>query len=84
MSFFSDFFDLVKVEEVKNQICCDMVFGKKIRLVGNFKIDLMADNEIVLKVNKIKYRIFGTDLTIFSISKGEMEIVGNISGVVKE
>ena len=83
MSFFSDFFDSVKLEDEKNKIYCSMIFGKKITIIGSAKIDSMSQDEIVLRVKKEKIKITGTNLIISSMAKGEFEIEGNVVGVVK-
>ena len=56
---------------------------KNLEILGNFKIDDLGENEIVLKVKKTKIKIFGSNLKIVTFAKGEVEIAGNIDGVVK-
>ena len=57
MSFFSEFFDMAKLEQSKNEVSCSIVFGAKICIVGRLKIDNMSDSEILLKANKKIYKI---------------------------
>ncbi len=83
MSFFSDFFDSVKIEDEKNKIYCSIIFGKKLTIIGGARIDSMSQEEIILKVKKERIKIIGSNLIISSMAKGEFEIEGNVVGVVK-
>lgn len=81
MSFFSDFFDSVKLEDEKNKIYCSLVFGQKITLIGCVKIDTMSEDEIIFKIKKERIKVIGSNLIISSMTKGEFEIEGNVVGV---
>ena len=83
MSFFSDFFESVKLEDEKSKIRCSLVLGQSITIIGNAKIDVMDKNEIILKFKKDMVKIIGSDLIISSMTKGEFEIEGNVVGVFK-
>ena len=83
MSFFSDFFDNVMIENEKNKIYCSLVFGQKASIIGGAKIDTMNQDEIIIKIKKEKIKIIGSNLTISSMSKGEFEIEGCVDGVLK-
>ena len=83
MSFFNDFFESVKLDDIKKEVCCNITFGKRISISGNFKIDTMSESEVILKINKVYYKILGNELSIISISKGEIEVGGDILGVLK-
>jgi hypothetical protein len=52
MSFFNDFLQSVSVEDAKNKICCDLIFGVSIRILGAFKIDTLSEDEILLSFGK--------------------------------
>lgn len=83
MSFFNDFLNSVSVDDVKNKICCDLIFGVSIRILGAFKIDTLSEDEILLSFGKSQIKIIGQELKIASLAKGELEILGNVNGVVK-
>ena len=83
MSFFYDFLESFSIDDIGDKICCDLIFGQALKILGNFKIDDLGENEIVLKVKKTKIKIFGSNLKIVTFAKGEVEIAGNIDGVVK-
>lgn len=83
MSFFSDFFNNVMIENEKNKIYCSLIFGNKLSIIGNVKIDMMSEDEIVLKVKKGKIKIIGSNLIISSMAKGQFEIEGNVTGVMR-
>ena len=83
MSFFHKFFENVLIEDEEKKIFCSLIFGEKIKIVANAKIDAMNEDEIVLKIKKDKIKIIGSNLIISSMAKGEFEIEGNVFGVVK-
>ena len=84
MSFFNDFFEKSEVENAKKIVYCDLVFGEKISLIGDLKVDNMASDEIVFKNKKNRFKITGRNLSIYSMSKGEFRIEGDVCGVVRE
>lgn len=84
MSFFNEFFDNSVVECAKNKISCDIIFGEKISIIGNLKIDNMTNEEMVFKNKNNKIKIIGKNLNIYSMAKGEFKIEGDICGVLKE
>lgn len=83
MSFFYDFLDLISIDDLTDKICCNIVFGEGVKVVANFKIEDLKENEIVLKIKKTRIKIFGKELTVLTYAKGEIEIKGKIDGVVK-
>ncbi len=83
MSFFNDFVKSLSIDDVKNQICCDLILGVALKVSANFKIEDLSENEIILNCKKKRIKITGSELEIVSLAKGELEIVGNIDGVVK-
>lgn len=84
MSFFSEILDGVNINNVKNEVNCELIFGVKIKITGNLKIDNMDNKEIILKNKKTIIKILGENLSIYSLAKGEVEIEGNVLGVIKE
>ena len=83
MSFFNDFLQSVSVDDVKNKICCDLIFGKSLRVLGDFKINALYEDEILLGFGKVQVKILGNELKIVTLSKGELEVAGNVNGVVR-
>ena len=83
MSFFNDFLDSISIDDVAGKISIWLVIGAGVQIVANFKIELMQDEEIVLKCKKERIRVIGKELTIVAVAKGEIEIAGNVSGVVR-
>ena len=83
MSFFYDFLDLMSIDDLTDKICCNIVFDEGIKIVANFKIEELTENEIVLKIKKTRIKILGRELTVLTYAKGEIEIKGKIDGVVK-
>ena len=68
--------------ENKNKIYCDLILGSAIKVLADFKIDDLSENEVVLRCKKYKLKIYGSCLKIVTLAKGEIEIVGNVDGVI--
>ena len=83
MSFFTDFLNNAAIEESRKKIVCNLVFGQGIKIVGSYNIEIMSDNEIVLKINKERIKIDGNSLSVVSMAKGEMDVIGNVNGVMR-
>lgn len=83
MSFFNEFFESISLDSDDNKIYCNLVLGVGVRVFGKLKIDTMQETEIVLKNKKERIRIYGKNLNIASMSKGEVEIEGIIQGVAR-
>lgn len=83
MSFFYDFLDSFSIDDLGDKIYCDFVFGKAVKVLANFKIENLGEDKIVLRCKKNRIKILGTKLKILALSKGELEIVGNVEGVIK-
>lgn len=83
MSFFNDFLDTITLDDQVNKVSCNIVFGRDVKIIANFKIEKMSENEIILKCKKDVVKIIGTGLTAVMIAKGEMEIEGNVTGVMQ-
>ena len=83
MSFFNDFLNEFGLEDETNQIQCMLVFNRCVKIMCNYKIEYMDSSEIVIKCKKEKVKIMGEQLTIKSIAKGEIEVIGKICGVTK-
>lgn len=83
MSFFNDFLDSIAVDDVAGKISIWLVVGLGVKIVANLKIEIMQEDEIVLKCKKERIKVIGNGLSIVSVAKGEIEISGNVCGVVK-
>lgn len=83
MSFFNEFFEAISLQDDINNAYCNVVFGVGVRIFGRFKIESMQEMEIILKKKNERIRIFGDKLSIASMSKGEIEVEGNIQGVTR-
>ena len=83
MSFFNSFLKEIGISDLENKTSCSMVFGKAAMIVGVYKIVSMQEYEIVVCVEKINYKIWGNNLKIKTMSKGEIIISGNVVGVCK-
>ena len=83
MSFFTDFFNNAVIEESRKRIVCNLVLGQSIKIIGNYKVEVLDASEIILKVNKERIKIDGDMLSVVSMAKGEIDVVGNVNGVVK-
>lgn len=83
MSFFYDFLESFSIDDIGDKICCDLIFGQALKLLANFKIEEIGENEIILKCKKIRIKISGANLKIVTLAKGELEVTGIIDGVVK-
>lgn len=82
MSFFNEFYSSFCFDD-DNRLLCNFVYGAGVRISGNFKVDNMNEDEIVLKYKKDKVKIYGTGMIISSLARGEIEVVGNVIGVGK-
>lgn len=82
MSFFNDFFSEIGFNS-SERLAVTVVFGKGAYVFGAYKILALAESEIVVLVNKKYYKIFGENLKIKTMSKGEMVIVGNVVGATE-
>ena len=83
MSFFTEIFKNASIEEVSKNIICSLVVGQSVKIIANYKLDNISNDEIVLKINKERIKVFGTNLTVVSMSKGEIDVEGNVDGVLK-
>lgn len=83
MSFFNDFLDTISLDDQLNRVSCNVVFGQNLKIIADFKIEKMNEDEIILKCKKDRIKVIGTGLVAVMIAKGELEIEGNVTGVVK-
>lgn len=83
MSFFYDFINSLSIDDLGNKVCSSLVFDCGVRISANFKIETLQEDEIVLKCKKNRIKVIGKNLKVVSLAKGEIEIAGNVDGVVK-
>ena len=74
---------MLSIDDLTDKGCCDIVLGFGVRILANFKIETLTEDEVVLKCRKNRIKIIGSELKILSLSKGEIEISGKVDGVVK-
>ena len=78
MSFFNDFLDYFDVSDMSNQISIFSIIGIGLIVEGNVSVLNLSSELIELKTPKGKISIFGENLLIKSISKGEVVIEGKV------
>ena len=84
MSFFYDFLDYFKTYDLKSETQITIVFGVGMMIVGNIKLILSDDCEMLIESGGKAIKICGDNLKIKSVAKGEMIIEGNITSVYKD
>lgn len=83
MSFFCEFLKLLSIDDLTDKVCCDVVLGYGVKISANFKVESLEENEIILKCKKERIKVFGKNLKVLTLSKGEIEISGKVDGVLK-
>lgn len=81
MSFFNDFLEYFNLESVTDKTMITFIVGVGLVVVGKIKIENLNDDQIDLKSNKNLIKIFGEDLKIKSVSKGELIIAGEVKSI---
>ena len=78
MSFFYDFLDYFKIEDASDKTTLLTFVGVGMVIVGKVSIADLSDSFVELKSDKEKILIYGENLLIKSISKGEVVIEGKV------
>ena len=78
MSFFYDFLDYFKVDDLSDKVLITTVLGVGVMIVGKVKIENLSEELIELKTKKEKITINGTDLKFKTISRGEIVLSGKV------
>ena len=78
MSFFYDVLKEFEVEDFSQCTSINYIENKGAVVVGNFKILTLNDSLICLKSQKNLIQIEGENLSLKTISKGEIVVVGKI------
>lgn len=84
MSFFNDFLKYFDIKDINAKTTITTIVGYGTIIVGKIKIKNIDENEINILSNKEKVIISGQNLTIKSISKGELVIGGEIKKIETE
>jgi len=81
MSFFNEIFNMFEVNDDTKNATITLVENKGAMVVGKFKILIMNEENVSLKTSKNIIDIMGENLTIKSVSKGEILIFGKVVNV---
>ena len=84
MSFFYDFLKYFDIKDIDAKTTITTIVGYGVILIGKIKIKNIDENEISIISNREKIMLYGTELTIKSISKGELVVAGKISKIETE
>lgn len=81
MSFFYDFLDYFRVDDVSDKTSIVAVIGVGLMITGKIKILSLSDELVEVKSFKEKLSVFGNNLIIKSVSKGEIVISGKVTKI---
>lgn len=81
MSFFYDFLDYFKIDDISKNIAIMAVLGKGVMIVGKLEITNIGDDFIEIKSGKDKVCISGKNLIVKTLSKGEILLSGKIEKI---
>ena len=81
MSFFYDFLKYFNISDLDGKIAVTSLIGYGVMVVGNLKLTEITDEYIFLSSKKEKLKIFGENLKIISIAKGEIVVSGNVKKI---
>ena len=83
MSFFNEIFKEIGISNLSENLSFSVVFGKACYVFGDYKILALTENEIVVMAKKKSYKIYGDNLKIKTMSKGELVVEGKVDGAVR-
>ena len=83
MSFFNDLFKEIGVMQESEKLSVTVAFGKGAYVFGDYKILALTESEIVVMIKKKSYKIYGENLKIKTMSKGELLVEGKVDGAIK-
>jgi hypothetical protein len=78
MSFFNEFVNFFKVDDMSGKISVSMVVGLGAVIVGDVRVIEISGENILLQSKKQSVNVVGESLEISSLSKGEILIEGNV------
>lgn len=81
MSFFYDFLNEIKVNELSNKVTISIILNEGAMVVGKIKVISFSSEVVVLCVSDRMVKIEGENLKIKTASKGEIVIIGNVKRV---
>ena len=81
MSFFCDVFQDFDVMSCDKKVKAVVVFGERVFVVGNVKVDMLSADKIILKNKQMSVVVWGENLFVETMSKGEFLIKGNVKQV---
>ena len=81
MSFFNEFINFFKVDDMSGKISVSMVVGIGAVIVGDVRVIEISAQNILLQSKRQSVNVVGDGLEISSLSKGEILIEGNVSKV---
>ena len=81
MSFFNEFINFFKVDDMSGKISVSMVVGLGAVIVGDVRVIEISAQNILLQSKRQSVNVVGDSLEISSLSKGEILIEGNVSKV---
>ena len=81
MSFFNEFINFFKVDDMSGKISVSMVVGIGAVIVGDVRVIEISAQNILLQSKRQSVNVVGDSLEISSLSKGEILIEGNVSKV---
>ena len=82
MSFFNDFLNKLNLSLVDDKIKVQLIFGYGVMIFGDFKIENLSEELVVLKSKKEMISIVGANMKMKEISKGEVFMIGDIKSIV--
>ena len=83
MSFFNEIFKEIGISNLSENLSFSVVFGKACYVFGDYKILALTESEIVVMIKKKSYKIYGENLKIKTMSKGELLVEGKVDGAIK-
>ena len=81
MSFFYDFLNEIKVNDLSNKVTISIILNEGAMVVGKIKVISFSSEAVVLCVGDRMVKIEGENLKIKTASKGEIVIIGNVKRV---
>ncbi len=78
MSFFNDFLNYFKVDDISSKVSVFAVLGVGIVIMGKFVVVSLDEETIELKSGKDLISVIGKDLKVKSISRGELILSGKL------
>lgn len=78
MSFFNEFVNFFKVDDLTGKVSVSMVVGIGAVVVGEVRVIEISAEHILLQSKKQSVNVVGEGLEISSLAKGEILIEGNV------